>query len=774
MRISTAIASLLVCFAGICLPTGACGQNGDPLAIEDVLSSREFGQLTKPVWSPDQEWLVYAVKDKRREPEALRDDAKKSLIFAYSRNSDLYAVNIHTDETKNLTGGVGNNGSPAWSPDGQYLAFLSDRDGSGIAKLWLWQRSTGSTKKISDIYIRATELQWLNNREILVTVAPENSNPAFSGESRNKLTDAIEAPPNLQQSTVTLYRSDASSSKGGGTKSAPWSLDVYRSDLAVIGIETGELRRLTRDKRLGTYAVSPDASRIAFSSPIRFERPGSQQILWALSVVSVATGKIQSLASDIRLEYDGSPFSWSPDNSRLVFLTGGPIEHNKKGDCYLVDLKEQGPKNLSHFNSSPGREKQRAPLWDATGESIYFIRDGAVWRVQDGKPAQKLPGIKDRRVAEITADKNAQIWSQNPASMVVLTYDTFAKQSGFYRVALKNGESTRLLENGGSFHFINAEDHVYVVSGGNRLAYFAEDASHDRDLWMADANFQSVRRLTHLNPQLNKYKLGEAQLVEWHSLDGALLKGALLLPPGYRKGVRYPLVVWVYSGDRGSEFVNRFGLADAGPFNLQLLATRGYAVLFPDIPEDPVAPMLNIAKCVLPGINHLIKAGVVDPDRIGVIGQSYGGYSALALITQTKRFKAAVEIDGAGNLIGVYGEMDKSGAAFGVSELEQGQGRMGGTPWQHRERYIENSPYFYLDRVETPVLIVQGAEDTTTAPFLADELFVALRRLGKEVEYAKYEGEGHSAVYWKYSNQADYCRRMLSWFNRHLDVDDQK
>jgi dipeptidyl aminopeptidase/acylaminoacyl peptidase len=288
---------------------------------------------------------------------------------------------------------------------------------------------------------------------------------------------------------------------------------------------------------------------------------------------------------------------------------------------------------------------------------------------------------------------------------------------------------------------------------------------------MADADFRSVRRLTHLNPQLDKYKMGETRLVEWHSLDGHLLKGALLLPSTYKKGARYPLVVWVYSGDRGSEFLNRFGLADAGPFNLQLLATRGYAVLFPDITEDPIAPMANIAKCVLPVINQLVEAGIVDPGRIGVMGQSYGGYSVLALIAQSNRFKAAVEIDGAANLIGVYGEMDKSGAAFGVSELEQGQGQMGGTPWQHRERYIENSPYFYLDRVETPLLIVQGTEDTTTAPFLADELFVALRRLGKEVEYAKYEGEGHSAVYWKYSNQADYCRRMLSWFNRQMGTD---
>jgi dipeptidyl aminopeptidase/acylaminoacyl peptidase len=228
------------------------------------------------------------------------------------------------------------------------------------------------------------------------------------------------------------------------------------------------------------------------------------------------------------------------------------------------------------------------------------------------------------------------------------------------------------------------------------------------------------------------------------------------------------LIVWVYGGDRGSDSLNYFGLSAGGAFNLQLLATRGYAVLFPDAPQGATTPMFDLAKSVLPGVNHLIEVGVADADKLGVAGHSYGGYSTLALIVQTKRFKAAVEIDGTGSLLSEYGEMDKNGEAFGVSHAEQGQGLMGGTPWQFRERYIENSPYFYLDRVESPLLIVQGAEDTTVAPFLADELYVGLRRLGKEVEYAKYESEGHSPVYWDLPNRVDLYRRIISWFDGHL------
>ena len=94
---------------------------------------------------------------------------------------------------------------------------------------------------------------------------------------------------------------------------------------------------------------------------------------------------------------------------------------------------------------------------------------------------------------------------------------------------------------------------------------------------------------------------------------------------------------------------------------------------------------------------------------------------------------------------------------------------IGGTPWQYRDRYIENSPVFYLDRMETPLLLVHGARDDSVPSFLADEIFVGLRRLGKQVEYAKYEGENHSPNEWRYPNQVDFCNRLIAWFDKYLN-----
>ncbi len=261
--------------------------------------------------------------------------------------------------------------------------------------------------------------------------------------------------------------------------------------------------------------------------------------------------------------------------------------------------------------------------------------------------------------------------------------------------------------------------------------------------------------------------MGSARLIDWLSLDGERLQGSLLLPSGYRSGNRYPLLVWVYGGDQGSDYIGQFGLLP-GVFNLQLFATRGYAVLFPDIPQHLGTPMADLAKAVLPGINKVIEMGIADENRVGVLGHSYGGYSVLSLLVQSRRFKAAATIDGPGDLISFYGEMGEDGTAYGTGVVEGGQGLLGGSPWEFRDRYIENSPVFCFDRIDTPLLIVHGTADFEVAPFLSDEVFVDLRRLGKRVEYAKYFGEGHVPSDWSHADQSDFWNRILRWFHTYL------
>jgi len=230
------------------------------------------------------------------------------------------------------------------------------------------------------------------------------------------------------------------------------------------------------------------------------------------------------------------------------------------------------------------------------------------------------------------------------------------------------------------------------------------------------------------------------------------------------------MVVVVYGGSNGSNAVNRFGLYGTGAENCQLLSTRGYAVLFPDTPLRTGSPVEDLARTVMPAVDKAIELGIADPHRIGVMGHSYGGYSTLSLIVQTHRFKAAVDSAGAGNLLNMYSQMREDGSAFGINWAEKGQGLMGGSPWEFRERYIENSPAFFLDRVETPLLILQGESDQTTPPFATAEVFVDLRRLGKEAVYARYPGEDHDPNGWTRAHRLDYVNRIVAWFDKYLRV----
>ena len=191
-------------------------------------------------------------------------------------------------------------------------------------------------------------------------------------------------------------------------------------------------------------------------------------------------------------------------------------------------------------------------------------------------------------------------------------------------------------------------------------------------------------------------------------------------------------------------------------------------MLFVDTPLGLGTPMRDLASSVLPALNEVINLGIANPDRIGLMGQSYGGYSVLALLVQTPRFRAAIARGAPGDLVSYYGQMTSQGYPGFIGWLEYGGGRMGGTPWQFRDEYIENSPVFFLDRVQTPLLLVHGEADATVSAAQAEEIFVGLRRLGKDVKYAKYGGEGHYEGDWSYSNRIDYFERVMSWFDSHL------
>lgn len=766
---------LLLGLACICLratlASRVVAHGGKALPVTVALRVHQLGSLMPIVLSPDGKWLAYTLQDNSRIRSSDWESYVRTGVPPWAVGTDIALVNTETGESKNVTGGKGDNWLPSWSPNGRYLAFLSDRDG-GESRLWVWDALTDTLRKVSNSSLRTSEIQWsANSQHLLVTALPDGFTPAeflakvsVGAEPRNRRNRDVDG------SRVVLYGFPA---RLGGAMYPPqpgsWNLERYLADLVSIGID-GKIRTIVRSQRIASFSLSPNGSRIAYTIPRRFERPGSQQVLFDLAAVDRSTNRERILASGIRLAPNGESFSWSPNGRRLAFLTGGMEEKNP--DCYLVDLARGIVRNLSTPSSTRTTpvDESAKPLWGAAGREIYFIRDGALWHAKaDQLEATEIARIPGREIFRLIPKGQSLLWTiPRPLSTVVVTHDNENKQDGFYSVDLDDGKNDRLMEKGQCYTCGGSETQFAVTSYGRRLAYVAEDAQHDADIWISDAGFKNPRQLTHLNPNFENYKMGAVKLVHWLNDDGVRSTGTLLLPASYKVGTQYPLIVWVYGGSLQSNDLDHFGLVGTGPFNMQLLATRGYAVFLPDTTLHVGTPMLDLAKTVLPGVNKVIELGIADPNRIGIIGHSFGGFSALALIVQTNRFAAAIDMSGFGDLIGNYGAMTKGGTAFGQAVEEQGQGAMGGTLWQFRDRYFENSPVFYLDRVRTPLLIVHGADDSTVASFLGDEIFVDLRRLAKEVEYAKYQDEGHSPLEWSYADQRDLCNRMIAWLTEYV------
>jgi dipeptidyl aminopeptidase/acylaminoacyl peptidase len=743
----------------------AIGQKAEPLPAEDLVEARSFAAYSPIEFSPNGINLSYTVQNPSRVRRLTNNqDRLQTRVPPTARGADVVVFRLAEKRVVEVTTGQGDNWLPTWSPDGRFLAFLSSHDGQCV-HLWVWDAESGEARLVSDADVWTNQLQWLPGSDRVVLgvlpkkLRPEEFSTTLAGAGVLE-QDRSPAP----RSSVLVYHS-RSAGQVNTQPSPPWSLDNDLRDLAVVDVRSGALRRIDEGHRISSFVLSPEGSRVAYTSPQQFAMSGSQQILFNISEVSIATDDSRVLADNVALEIGGSALSWSPDGSRIAYRTGG-IEG--QGDCFVVDLKTLNSRNITEFKEQHAGYASQAPLWETRGESIFFTDGYALWRASLwGSNATKVTEIPHHRIARVLKKGAGGLWTPDPgARCVVLAFDDHTKEMAFYEVDLITFRS-RLLRTAGQNLMAVAQDFVGAVSrDGRQFAFFSQDAQHDMNIWLTKPDFQNPIQLTRLNPEFDEYEMGMARLVEWLGLDGELLQGALLLPSGYQTGKRYPLIVWVYGGESGSDSLYQFGLLP-GPFNLQLFATRGYAVFFPDSPQHPGTPMLDLAKTVLPGINKIIEMGIGDPDRIGIAGHSNGGYSVLSLIVQTSRFKAAADIDGMGDLMGMYGEMDVAGAAFGTS-LEQAFDPLGGTPWDVRERYIENSPVFYLDRVTTPLLIVQGDRDDTVSPFLADAVFVDLRRLGKEAEYAKYIGEGHSPPLWDLPNQLDFCNRITAWFGRYL------
>jgi dipeptidyl aminopeptidase/acylaminoacyl peptidase len=303
-----------------------------------------------------------------------------------------------------------------------------------------------------------------------------------------------------------------------------------------------------------------------------------------------------------------------------------------------------------------------------------------------------------------------------------------------------------------------------VDAKGERIAVVMNDATHFPDLYVIDGDQKPVR-LTNLNPQADTWKLPRLSVVSWKGARGDTVEGILELPPDYKKGEKIPLVVAIHGGPTTAD---RFHL-QFWIYGRTLLPAKGYAVLCPNYRGSTgygdrfLTDLLGRendldVEDILSGVDHLVKEGIADPERLGVMGWSNGGYLTNCCITKTTRFKAASSGAGIVDTVMEWGANDEPAYPMVFKR---------GFPWSQPDLYRKTSPTYALDKIRTPTLIHVGGSDERCPPGHSRMLYRALKEYVKvPAELLVYPGEEHGIM--KYSSREAKMRWDLAWFDRYI------
>lgn len=513
---------------------------------------------------------------------------------------------------------------------------------------------------------------------------------------------------------------------------------------------------------LGTLTWSSDGERLAFL--VRDEGAHTGVQAHGLVTLSLPSGRIahyplKGLAVDLR----HSAVAWLRHQPVLYAKAEQDGSWSKRADWHLMQ-SDGKTVNLTAGFSSVSPE-----LAAIEADAMVVLADGGLWRVfKDGYAVPLVTGLEP--VQGIWRSPHEPVGQPSLTPVVVFGGQSEEVQEiAFFDLTIATAGPVGKLRHGDRLLAVAEKTQAIVV----RAVTPAGDV-----LELMQPGQERVA-LWSFNTHLKNIQSGQVVPISYR-LRGdvkTMLQAWLLLPAQYGRAQKPPpLIVNIYPGKM---FAGPWpwSLSSVRPFNPHLWAAAGYAVLYPSLPLMPQGqgnePLLGLAEKVMPAVDRVIELGYGDADRLGVFGHSYGGYGVLGLLAECDRFKAAVVSAAPVNLTSHYGQFDARlrflkgpvQVSSAVRWAEISQGRMGAPPWADLARYVRNSPLFYADRIQTPVMLVQGDRDFISLG-QGEEMFTALYRLGKDVTFVRYWGEGHGLA--SPANIRDFWARMLTWYGRYL------
>ena len=490
--------------------------------------------------------------------------------------------------------------------------------------------------------------------------------------------------------------------------SYPWPKDIYRVDL-----KTAEKKLLMKNVHYGGE-LSPDGSIYTFFNPEKGQR-------MAFRIPTMDT---------ICLTCQTDSVKWSRDNNGLPALAG-PLE--SYGFSRSMRYYFQSERDIWYY--------------DFVTDTLICL-SGFEGHSRNIKLSLRKKHT-DSAYIDIT-DTYVQGFNKSNKGMHVFAW-------------LKHGNHLDLVE------YLNSPHQLVELKwseDGKKTLLRKSSVKEYPDLYLSDSEFKTFERMSQINPQQAELNWSTVELVSWMSYDSLALEGLVYLPESYDSTKAYPLLVYYYELNSDNLHRYRSPRPSASIINPVECASNGYVVFVPDIRYKEGYPARSAYDAIMSGTDFLLKHFSIDSSKMGLQGQSWGGYQTAQLITMTKRYAAAMAGAPVSNMFSAYGGIRWGSGINRQFQYEATQSRIGKTIWEAPELYYENSPIFHLPKVETPLLIMHNDEDGAVPWYQGIEMYNGMRRLGKPCWMLVYNKDGHNLR--KLPNKFDLSIRMNQFFDHYL------
>lgn len=684
---------------------------------------------------------------------------------------DNFRINVF-DTGKELTRvifeGKGTAKKITADPSGKFNTFIYSRDTAKakVYDLWL-STSFNNAVRIADTTSGAMPSGWSVSENGNITFSDDGSRLFFGtapkpvkepedtllDEEKYKLdiwswNDGLLQPmqkKQLDQELKKSYRAVYHTDRNIMFQLADTSAPVLRMDL----------------KSSGDYVLATSGKR--YQKLLSWESRDYQDYY----IVNLETGTRQKLLTGYPSQVALSPagkyiLSWDSEKKKWALRSGtGEILKmlSVPGDFPQYDELNDTPSDPEPYGFAGFTEGEKQVL-------VYDRYD--IWSFPTGDnetPVCVTNGYgrsNNVRFRYINLDPDAE-YIPSKSTLYLSAFNYGNKEAGYFSVKLFNRKDpVKLIFSKSSF-----SRNLTKAKKSEKVIWQRESYSVSPELFVSDLNFKDIRKLSVTNPQQVNYNWLTAELVEWTSFDKQKLQGILYKPQNFDPSLKYPMIVYFY--ERSSDgLYNYFPPApSASIINRSFAVSNGYLLFVPDIVYRVGYPGESCYNAVISGTYALLdKYDFIDREKLGVDGQSWGGYQIAWLVTRTDLFKCAYAGAVVSNMTSAYGGIRWESGMSRMFQYEHDQSRIGGTLWDKPMQFIENSPVFFVPKINTPLLLMHNDADGAVPWYQGIEFITALRRLGKPAWMLSYNDEAHNLV--KRPNKKDLSIRKMQFFDHYL------